>query len=65
VRLQVFDVSGSVVRTLVDEEFGAESTAQVVWDGRDGEGREVPEGVYLYQLQAAGTSMSRKVLIVR
>lgn len=48
-RLRVYDLTGRAVRTLVDgkEEAGLHL---VRWDGRDGLGREVPNGVYFYRL---------------
>ena len=48
VTLRVFDLDGRLVRQL---EFGQKSgTHVVVWDGRDHDGRLVPPGLYLFQL---------------
>jgi hypothetical protein len=51
VSLRVFDLSGALVRTLVDawKESG-EYTA--VWDGGADDGKKLPSGVYLYRLEA-------------
>ena len=35
------------------------------WDGRDGEGRELGSGVYLFRLQAGGQVETRKLLLLR
>jgi len=37
----------------------------VVWDGRDGSGREVGSGVYLYLLETPFEIRERKMLLVR
>jgi hypothetical protein len=44
VRLDIFDVSGRLVRSL--EHPGSAGEAVVVWDGRDAAGNSVPDGVY-------------------
>lgn len=51
VRLRVYDPSGQLVRTLVEEEQRAGNHI-ARWDGRDNSGRDVASGVYLYRLRA-------------
>ncbi len=56
--LTIYDVSGRVVRTLVDRQVAA-GTHAVTWDGTDAIGRNVASGVYLYRLAyAAGELVS-------
>jgi hypothetical protein len=63
VELAVFDVSGRRLATLVDEWRGAGSWS-VEWDGRDGSGREVGSGVYLFRLETReGTLRKTGVLL--
>lgn len=50
VRLDVFDLAGHLVRTLVDES-NALGSHVAVWDGRDAAGREVGSGTYLGRLE--------------
>ena len=64
VRLELFDVNGRLVRTLVGRVFPA-GIHRVVWDGRDGSGRSVASGVYLYRLKAEGFEATQRVLLVR
>jgi len=64
VALQVFDVRGRLVRTLVDERLdGGDKSA--VWDGRDGHGDPVATGIYLYRLNAPGFTETRKMLLLK
>ncbi len=49
--VEVFDVTGRVVRTL-DAGFRRAGSHRVEWDGLDGAGRRVPAGVYLIRLRA-------------
>jgi hypothetical protein len=53
VRLLVFDVSGRLVRTLVDDSM-PQGSHEVAWDGRDASGREVGSGSYLARLEFGG-----------
>jgi hypothetical protein len=62
VRLAVFDVSGRLVRTLVDRDEGA-GNYSVRWDGRSDRGDVVGRGVYACRLQAPGFVGSQKVVI--
>ena len=61
--LEVFDVNGRHVRTLLAGELAA-GRQTVTWDGRDSEGRAVASGVYLVRLRAGDASTARKVSLV-
>jgi hypothetical protein len=61
--LRIFDPAGRVVRTLVDAVVPpSEQIAQ--WDGRDASGRLVPAGVYFYRLDAGGSTLSQKLVVL-
>ena len=64
VKLQIFDVRGRLVRTLVDETRGA-GEHRVVWDGTDQSGRTAASGVYLYRMAADGQVMQNKMTLVK
>ena len=64
VRLEVFNILGRKIRTLVDEDQMAGNN-EVTWDGRDDEGNEVASGIYLYKLEAGDLSQSRKMVLIR
>ena len=64
ISLAVYDVTGQLVRTLVDGTQNA-GTYQVVWDGRDARGAQVSSGVYLYRLQGESESVTKKMIFVR
>lgn len=63
--LDIFDVRGSRVRTLLNEAIDApEYTLQ--WDGRDGSGRQQPSGVYFARLTLDGAVIeSRRIVLLR
>jgi hypothetical protein len=64
VRLEVFDVSGGKVATLVDGHRRAGKSV-VRWDGRNEEGSRLASGVYFYRLQAAGNTITRKMVLLK
>ena len=64
VRLQVIDLGGRLVATLVDRVVTA-GRHTVVWDGRDAAGREVPSGVYLSRIEAGDAVARGRMTLVR
>jgi hypothetical protein len=64
VRLAVFDLAGRLVRTLVGEQM-APGNHEVLWDGRDGSGREVGSGTYLARLDFGGKIQTIRMGLVR
>ena len=64
VQLEVFDVRGRRVRTLLDREAGA-GTHPVQWDGRDERGRELGAGIYFLRMQSGGATRSLRVVRVQ
>jgi len=62
--LDIFDVSGRLVRTLVDANVTADRY-EVVWDGRNDAGAAAASGVYLYRLTSDGQELERKMVLLR
>ena len=64
VRIDIYDVAGRRVKTLVDEIQEA-GKREVAWNGRDANGSIVTSGVYFVKLALAGDSVTRKIVILR
>lgn len=64
VQLAVYDVSGRMVKTLVDEMRPAGDNS-VRWNGTDRAGRSVAAGTYFARLTGAGLSEVRPMSLVR
>ena len=63
-RLAVYNVTGQVMRTLVDGTLPAGyHTAR--WDGRDEKGGQVASGVYLVRFEAGGHQQMKRAVVVR
>jgi subtilisin-like proprotein convertase family protein len=64
VYLEIFDVSGRLVRRLAGGVLAAGEHG-VVWQGRDESGRAVGSGVYYYRLRARDFEETRRMVLVR
>jgi cytoskeletal protein CcmA (bactofilin family) len=64
VTLQIFDIRGASVKTLVSGMLAA-GRHEVVWDGTNASGQHVASGFYLYRIQAGSFFKVRKMLLVR
>lgn len=64
VALVIYNTRGQSVRQLAKGKF-ARSAHQVVWDGRDDAGAHVPSGIYIYRLETANFTATRKLALVR
>ncbi len=62
--LRVYDLSGRLVRELVDGIVAAGPQA-VAWDGLDAHGQPASSGVYLFRLSADGVEQSVKASLVK
>jgi hypothetical protein len=63
-RVQMYDNSGRLVRTLVSMTLQPGSYS-AVWDGKDNLGRELPSGAYFCRLLTAGGNTSRMIVLLR
>ena len=64
VRLDVYDVLGRHVVTLVDA-VQSEGTHEAVWEGRNEYGETAASGVYFYRLHAGQSVISKKMILLK
>ena len=64
VKLGVYNLAGQEVVTLAAGATRA-GAHEVRWDGRDGRGKSLASGVYLYQLRSGGQVETRKLLLLK
>ena len=62
--LQVFDIKGSLVKTLVSD-LQSPSNYSVVWNGRDDSGRMSASGEYFVRLTTPGFSDNTKITLMK
>ncbi|MCF8242720.1 MAG: T9SS type A sorting domain-containing protein [Melioribacteraceae bacterium] len=64
VKLQIYDMLGREVNTLLNNEFES-GEHNIVWDGTDNAGNKLSSGVYLYRLTAGNFIKSHKMIYLK
>jgi len=64
VQIEIFNIRGEKVRTLLDSELEA-SQHEIVWDGRDDRGRTVSSGVFFYRMKTEDYTSVKKMLLMK
>lgn len=65
VSVNVYDVTGRLVKTLVNDEFYVAGQHQATWDGTNAAGTPVASGTYLYTLEYGNFRQSRTMLLIK
>jgi len=64
VKLVVYDITGAVVKTVMDNALSA-GNKEVTWDGTNSNGAKVASGMYLYRIEAGNFSAVKKMLLLK
>jgi hypothetical protein len=64
VSLNIYNVAGQLVRTLVDGDMNAGAYTET-WNGRSNTGNPVSSGVYFYKLVTKNFSMTKKMVLLK
>jgi len=64
VTLEIFNVLGQKVRTLINEDKVA-GPYRVIWDGTDDANHLVATGVYLYRLKTGDFAEVKKMVLLK
>jgi hypothetical protein len=64
VSVEVYNILGQKVRTLVDETLDANSYSRE-WDGRSDSGEKVSNGIYFYKMVAGDFSDTKKAVLLK
>jgi hypothetical protein len=62
--LKIYNVLGQLVRTLVDDEK-LSGSYEVIWDGKDGQGKEVASGIYFCKLEVGNKNRTKKMVLMK
>jgi hypothetical protein len=62
--IEVFDIRGRKVRTLIDKNVGS-GQYSIQWNGRGDQGEAVSSGIYLYRLKTGDFQQTRRMLMLK
>ena len=65
VTLEIYNVLGVRIRTLLKGETMSAGRRAIMWDGRDEGGSIAPSGVYLYRINAGDFQASKKMTLLK
>ena len=66
ISLNIYDISGRIVKKLIDNDFRNAGKHFIVWNGKDESGISVSNGVYIYKLTSnRNVSLSNKVIFMK
>ncbi len=64
ITFKIFDTNGRLVKNIT-QGFYPPGTHKFHWNGSDEQGKEVPSGIYFYQLQAGDQTLHKKLILVK
>jgi hypothetical protein len=64
VKLEIYNIKGQKVKTLLDC-FMSPGRSEMIWNGKDDNGKQVSSGVYFYKLQTPSKSYVRKCMLLK
>ncbi len=66
IRLAIYNTAGQMVRLLLDDQEVRSGSHEVLWDGRDADGRKAASGVYLYRVEGgAGAGITKRMTLLK
>ena len=64
VKLKIYNTTGQIVRTLVDD-YKTTGKYSLIWDGKDNSGKTVPSGNYFYQISVGALTFTKKMIHIK
>ena len=65
VSLNIYDIQGRLVSSLIDNYFYSAGSYKMSWDGKNQSGTQLPSGMYLYKLESAHKIVTRKMVLMK
>ena len=65
VSLNIYDIQGRLVSSLIDNYFYSAGSYKMNWNGKNQYGTQVPSGMYLYKLESSNQIVTRKMVLMK
>jgi len=63
--IRIYDMSGKLIKTLVDDDKLNNVVYTQVWDGRNEDGKLVASGVYFVNIKAGNFTKTEKIVVIK
>jgi flagellar hook assembly protein FlgD len=64
VKLEIYNIKGQKVKTLLDC-YMSPGRSEMIWNGKDDNGKPVGSGVYFYKLQTPEKCFTKKCMLLK
>ena len=65
VNLNIFDIQGRLVNSLIYNSYYPSGFYKISWDGTNNMGTHVPSGMYIYKLVGENQTLTRKMVLMK
>ena len=65
INLNIYNIQGKLISSLINNSFIESGSYQIMWDGTNNEGIDVPSGMYIYKLKSDSKVLSRKMVLMK
>lgn len=62
--VQIFDLSGKKIRTLIKGDFEG-GIYTYTWNGTNNDGKQVSSGVYIYRMQTSDATFTKRMMLIK
>jgi hypothetical protein len=63
--IDVYDIAGRRIKTLLNEPVAGEEPKSVIWQGDDAQGNPVASGIYYYKMYAGKYTSTKKMILMK
>jgi len=64
IQLEIYNVKGQKVKTLLNEEMEV-GNHSIIWEGKDDENNKVSSGMYFYKISVNGKHKAKKMIMLK
>jgi beta-glucosidase len=64
VKLEIYNSIGQLVKIL-ENKFHNPGSYSIVWNGKDDKGNTMPSGIYFYRISSVGTTLIKKMILLK
>ena len=65
VKLSLYNIKGQLVATLIDDMMNSVANHEIVWNGKDENGKPVSSGIYFYKLETNNKTFIQKMILMQ